>query len=101
MRGAEFVQRFGDLCLLLDGDVLPDLAVRQVDLALDRAVGIDAVAGMQQEVRPVLSHGLEGEHAAFVRVDAPALSCDVAAPDKADIALVRWRGAEAAGNRFA
>ena len=39
--GAEFVERLGDLCLFRDGDVLPDLAVGQRHLGLDRAVGID------------------------------------------------------------
>src|SRR5260370_36550212 len=56
---------------------------------------------MQQEIRPVLAHGGEGEHAAFVGIDAPAMSSDVAAPDKTDVAPVARRGAEAADHRLA
>ena len=56
---------------------------------------------MQQEIRAVLAHGGEGEHAAVVRIDAPALSGDVAAPDEADVAPVAGRGAEAADHRLA
>jgi len=51
---------------------------------------------MQEEIRPVFPHGGEGEHAAIVGVDAPALAGDVAAPDKADVTSVAGRGAEAA-----
>src|SRR6266478_3972125 len=56
---------------------------------------------MQQEIRPVLAHGGEGEHAPVVGIDAPALSSDVAAPDKTDVAPVAGRGAEAADHRLA
>ena len=49
----------------------------------------------------MLAHGGEGEHAAFVGIDAPALSSDVAAPDKTDVAPVARRGAEAADHRLA
>ncbi len=66
----------------------------KLHLALDRPVGIDGVAGMQQEIRAMLAHGGEGEHAAIVGIDAPALSGDVAAPDEADVAAIGRRGAE-------
>src|ERR1700675_2765335 len=56
---------------------------------------------MQQEIRPVLLHGGEGEHAAVVGIDAPTLSSDVAAPDKTDVAPAARRGAEAAYHRLA
>ena len=65
------------------------------------AVGIDGVAGMQQEIRAMLAHGGEGEHAAVVGIDAPALSGDVAAPDETDVAAIGRRGAEAADHRLA
>ena len=61
MRCAEFVERLGDLGLLRDRDVLPDLAVGQFHLGGNDAVGIDGVAGMEQEIRPVLAHGGEGD----------------------------------------
>ena len=101
VRGAVLVQRLGDLGLLGDGDVLPDLAVGELDLGGDHAVGVDGVAGMQQEIRPVFAHGCEGDHAAVIGIDAPALSGDVAAPDEADVAAVGRRGAEAADHRLA
>src|SRR6266404_2396203 len=101
MRRAEFVERLGNFCFLRDRDVLPDLAVSELDLGGNGVIGIDGVAGMQEEIRPVLAHGGEGEHAAVVRIDAPALSSDVAAPDETDIAPVAGRGAEAADDRLA
>ena len=100
MRGAEFVERFGDFCFLGDGDVLPDLAAFERHFGLDRAVGIDRVAGMQQEIRLVFLHGGKGEHAAVVGIDAPALAGDIAAPQKC-VAPVGRRGAEAADRRLA
>ena len=101
MRRAEFVERLGDLGLFRNRDVLPDLAVGQFHFSGKGAVGIDGVARMQQEVRPVLAHGREGNHAAVVGIDAPALPRDIAAPDKTDVAPVARRGPEAADRRLA
>jgi hypothetical protein len=98
---AEFVERLGHLGFLGDGDVLPDLAVGKLHLGLDWAVGIDAVARMQQEIRAMLAHGGKGEHAAVVRIDAPALARDVAAPDETDVATIGRRGAETANHCLA
>ena len=56
---------------------------------------------MQEEVRLVFAHGGEGEHAAIVGIDAPALAGDVAAPDKIDVAPIAGRGAEAADHGLA
>ncbi len=56
---------------------------------------------MQQEIRFVLAHGSEGDHAAIIRIDTPALSRDIAAPDETDVAAVAGRGAEAADHRLA
>ena len=49
----------------------------------------------------MLAHGGEGEHAAIIRVDAPALSGNVAAPDEADVAAIGRRGAEATDHGLA
>ena len=49
----------------------------------------------------MLAHGGEGEHAAIVGIDTPALPGDIAAPDETDIAPIRRRGAEAADHRLA
>src|SRR5947209_15105591 len=88
VRGAELIESFGDLGLLRNGDVLPDLVVRQLHLCGDDAVGINGIAGMEQEVRAVLAHGGESKHAAIIGIDTPALSGNVAAPDEADVAPV-------------
>ena len=56
---------------------------------------------MQQEIRAMLAHGGEGEHAVVVRVDAPALSGNVAAPDETDVAAIGRRGAEPPDHRLA
>jgi hypothetical protein len=56
---------------------------------------------MDQEIRIVLSHGGEGDHAAIVSIDTPALAGDIAAPDKGHIAAIRRRGAEAADHGLA
>jgi hypothetical protein len=61
VRGAEFAGRFGDLCLLRNREILPDLAVGKRHLALDGSVGTDGVAGVQQEIRAMPAHGGEGE----------------------------------------
>src|SRR3954452_5551899 len=47
------------------------------------------------------AHGGEGEHAAIVRVDAPALSGNVAAPDETDVTAISWRSAEPPDHRLA
>ncbi len=101
MRRAKLVERLGDFGLLRDRDVLPDLAVGQFHFGGNDAVGIDGVAGMQQEIRPVLAHGCEHEHAAVIGIDAPALSGDIAAPYETDVAAAGRRGAEAADHRLA
>ena len=101
VRGAEFIRRLGDLRLFRDRQVLPDLAVAQFHFVCEDAVGVDGVAGMDQEIRAMLSHGLKTHHAAVVRIDAPALSGDIAAPDETHVAAAGRRGAKAAGRRFA
>src|SRR5207248_3520958 len=97
----EFIEALRDLGLLRNSDVLPYLVVRQFHLCGNDAVCIDRVAGVEQEVGPVLAHGGEREHAAVVRIDTPALSGDVAAPDETDVSPVGWCGTEAADHRLA
>ena len=101
VRGAELVERLGDFCLLGDGYILPDPAAGKGHFVLDRSVGIDGIAGVQQEIRTIFAHGGEGEHAAVIGVDAPALSGDVATPDETDVAATGRRGAEAPEHRLA
>src|SRR4029079_803855 len=87
--------------LLFGDDVAPDLAVRPRLFALDRAIGIDAVAGMDEEVGAAFEHRCVGAHAAAPLVDAPALARDIAGPDERHRAPVGRRGPETAGDGFA
>ena len=95
VRGAELVESFGDLGLFWNRDVFPSLVIRQFYLGGDNAVGIDRIAGVEQEIGTMLAHGGEGKHAAIVRIDTPALPGNVAAPDKTDVAPVARGGSEA------
>ena len=106
---AEFAQGLGHLLLLGDGEVAPGLAVRPgpgaavlvARLGVDRPVGVDRVARVDEEVGLGLPHGLVDPHAAEVRIDPPALPGRVARPDEAHVALGRrWRD-EAAAHRLA
>src|SRR3954452_6780130 len=101
MRSAELVQSFGDLGLFRNRDVFPNLVIRQFYLGGDNAVGIDRVAGVEQEIGTVLVHGGESKHAAIVGIDTPALSGNIAAPYKTDVAPVPGGGSEATDNRLA
>src|SRR6201999_1277756 len=98
---AEFAERLGRLRLVLGDDVLPDFAVRHLLFGLDRAVGVDVVAAVDEEIGAVLAHGFVGAHAAARFIDAPALADGVARPDEADGTAVGRRGAEAADLRLA
>src|SRR6185369_6960475 len=81
--------------------VLPDLTVRQFDFGDDRAVGVDVVAAMDEEIRTVAQHGRVGAHAAARLVDAPALAGGITRPDEGDRAAVGGRAAKAAGHQLA
>lgn len=96
---AVLVQRLGNLALFVDEDVvLPLAATGKVDLVLHRAVGIDGVAGMQEEVGRILADRGIGLHAGVV--DAPALAGGIAGPSETDIALRGRRRAEATNDRL-
>ncbi len=98
---AELGERLGDLRLLLADHVPPRLAVRQLVLAADRAVGIDDVAAVDEEVGAVRQHGRVGAHAAAREIDAEAAAGGVARPDEGHVLAVRRRGAEASDLRLA
>jgi high-affinity nickel permease len=76
--GAIFGQGLGDLGLLFEHHVFPDAAIGHLLLGLDRAVGIDGVAAMDEEIRAVLQHGRIGLHAPARFVDPPALAAGIA-----------------------
>ena len=97
----ELAQRLGDPGFFLGDDVAPDLAVRQ-DLPVgDGAIGIDAIAGMDEKIRTRPQHGRIGAHAAPPDVDPPALARGIAGPDERDIPPVGGRRAEMSDLRFA
>src|SRR5581483_3456237 len=73
----------------------------ELDLRSKDAVGIDGVAGMNEKIRAMRVHGCKTHHAAIVRIDAPALARDVAAPHEADVTTIGGRGAETAGHHLA
>ncbi len=96
---AEFLQRLGHLQFLrhdVEEGVGPDeLAGRVRHAFLQRRVGVDRVAGMQEEVRPRASHRFVDLHAAKAEIDPPALADGVARPDEADLAAFCRRRAQA------
>jgi hypothetical protein len=98
---AKLVEVLGDLGFLGSHDVAPDFAVRQFQLGRDRTVGIDVIAGMDEEIGAVFQHGGVGAHAAAGRIDAPALARGIARPDKRNRIVLCGRGAEMADLGFA
>jgi len=71
---AELLQTVRDDGFFLRDDVPPERAVRQFQFRWHRAIGIDVIAGMNEEVRAVFQHGPVGPHAAAGGIDAPALA---------------------------
>src|SRR4051812_17103977 len=63
----------GDGFFLRD-DIAPDLAVRKFQLGRYRTVGIDVIAGMDEEVRAAVTHGSVGSQSSARGIDAPALA---------------------------
>src|SRR5262249_38391099 len=90
-------QALSDLGLRLGGHVLPDGAVVQGDLRLERPVRVDLVAGVDEEVRLTLAHDLVEAHPTPARVDAPALAGLVTGVREGDRATSGRCGPEAAG----
>src|SRR5882757_2366384 len=56
---------------------------------------------MDEEVGALVQHGAIAAHAAARRIDAPALTSDVAGPDEGDRTPVDRRGAEMSDAAFA
>jgi hypothetical protein len=73
-------------------DVAPDLAVRQLQLGGDGTVGINVIAGMNEEIRPVVAHGPVGPKSPARGIDAPALARGIAGPDERQRVALRRRG---------
>ncbi|MBA7645384.1 hypothetical protein ES703_53140 [subsurface metagenome] len=92
--GAEFVEAVRNDGFLFGHDIAPDLAARQLQLALDRTIRIDVVAAMDEEVGTVVQHRAIGAIAAARGIDAPALPGGVAGPQEGYRAALGRRGAE-------
>ena len=83
-----------DLGFLSRHYVAPDLTVRQLQFRRHRAIGVDVIAGMNEEVGTVFQHSLVGAHATAGWIDAPALACGIAGPDERNRIMHRGRGAK-------
>ena len=82
----KLIERLGHLAYLFSHQVVPQGAVSQFHLGLDRAVGINGVTAVQKKIRVNFAHLLINFHAAPGLVDAPPLASGVAAPGEAHIA---------------
>src|SRR5258708_3005767 len=91
---AKLRQAVRDDGFLFGDDIVPDFAIRQFQFTGDGTVGVDVIAGMNEEIRTVFEHGAVAAHAAAAGIDTPALACGIARPDKRYRTFVRWRGPE-------
>ena len=98
---SKLAQRAGDRGFVLGHDVAPGLAIRKRLRGWYGAVGVNVIAGMDEEVRAIFEHRPICAIAAARGIDAPALPCGIARPDERD-GLPRARpGSEMADARFA
>jgi hypothetical protein len=93
---AVLAQALADFALLRRRQVPPDPAVVDLHLGLDRPVGIDLVARVDEEVGLLLAHRFVELVAAELGVDAPALAGLVAGEGEGDRLAPRGRGPERA-----
>src|SRR5438132_8137031 len=86
----ELRERFGDLGLFRDDDILPERAVVELDLCLNGIIGIDIVAAVDEKIRLQAAYLFVNPHAAPLWIDAPPLAGGISAPDKGDVAALGW-----------
>jgi hypothetical protein len=98
---AEVGERLGDPRFLVGHQIAPDLAVGHRLTGADRAVRVDGVTRMDEEVGLVGEHGRIRAHAAARLVDAPALARGVARPHERDRLRLARRGAQPSDRRLA
>jgi hypothetical protein len=77
---AKLRERPRNLGLVFGDEILPHLSVRKLLLRVDRTIGVDVIAGMDEKVGPILQHGRIGAHPAAGFVDAPAAAGGIARP---------------------
>ena len=92
---------FGHLGLGSGSEIAPGTAVGQRHRLGQRAIGIDAVAAVDEKVRTQPTHGLEDAHAAQIRVDPPALAANVSRPQETHVATAQGGHLELAQHRLA
>ncbi len=98
---AKLPEGLGDGGFFLRDDVSPDLAAGQFQFRRHRAIGIDVIAGVNEEIGVVLQHGPVGPHAAQRRIDAKTLARGIARPDEGDRFPRARRSAEMSDLRLA
>src|SRR5207247_7890718 len=102
MAAAIVVELLRDARLRLRHDVAPHRSILERDLGLQRLIGIDRVAEMDEDVGLDAPHRLVETKAAAREIDAPPLSHAVAGEGKRDVALTgARRHEERAVHRFA
>ena len=89
---AKLGQGLSRLGFLFRDDISSDLTIRQCLAGRNGAVGIDAVAGMDEEIGPGAQHGGIAAHPAARFIYAPALTRGVTRPDErhAGAPIARW-----------
>src|SRR5688572_19010361 len=80
VRAPEVGERLRDVRLRLGDDVLPCGAVGELDRGLDRPIGVDAIAAMDEELWSAREERRVSGHASALWIDAPALTVRVAGP---------------------
>ena len=81
---AELIERLGDVADAVRDQVAPGRAVVELHRFGNRPVGVDQVAGVDEQIRLDGPHRRERLHAAARFVEAPALAADVTAPHDPD-----------------
>jgi hypothetical protein len=98
---AELLQGARDFGFFFRHEIAPDFAIGELQLGGNGAVGIDMVAGMDEEIRAILQHGAIAAISAARDVDAPALPRRVAGPHERDRLTRCRRRAEMSDARLA
>ena len=99
----ELGERLGHLALLFGHQVPPHAPIVEPDLGDERVVGVDRVAGVDEDVGAGLAHRVVEPHPAHPRIDAPALPDGIGAPRDRHVAkrAARRRRGERPRHRLA
>ncbi len=100
MVAAELVERLGHFALGRRHHVPPHAAIVQLHRFLQRLIGVDRVADVEEQIGRGGAHGLEQPHAAASGVDAPALAAGIGGPRDAHRPSGGRRGLQMPGFGF-